>query len=152
MHNHRVSQVIRYRTTMYLSGRNTGIPVPAEVLEQLGGGKRPAVLVEVNGYRYPSTVASMGGQYLIPFSSDHRAASGIGGGDELEVGLSVDSSPREVAVPADLASALEEAGLTETFAQLAPSHRKAHVTAVEGAKSAETRQRRIESAIAKLQG
>jgi hypothetical protein len=146
-----VSEVIRYHTTMHSIGRNTGIPVPAEVLDRLGAGKRPAVVVEVNGYGYSSTVGSMGGQSLIPFSSEHRAASGIGGGDELEVGLTVDRSPREVAVPEDLASALETAGLTATFAQLAPSHRKAHVTAVEGAKSAETRQRRIESAIAKLQ-
>lgn len=145
-----MSEVIRFRTTMHLVGRNTGIPVPADVLERLGAGKRPAVLVEVNGYRYASTVGSMGGLSLIPFSSEHRAASGIGGGDELEVGLSVDSNPREVAVPADLAAALEGAGLTEAFARLAPSHRKAHVTAVEAAKGAETRQRRIESTIAKL--
>jgi hypothetical protein len=136
---------------MHLIGRNTGIPVPAEVLERLGAGKRPAVLVEVNGYRYPSTVASMGGQHLIPFSAEHRASSGIGGGDELEVGLSVDRGPRETPEPADLAEALQEAGLTEAFAQLAPSHRKAHVTAVESAKGADTRRRRVESVIAKLQ-
>jgi hypothetical protein len=137
---------------MHSIGRNTGIPVPPEVLERLGGGKRPAVLIEVNGYRYGSTVGSMGGQSLIPFSAEHRAASGIGGGDDLEVGLSLDLSPREVAVPSDLAAALEEAGLSDAFARLAPSHRKAHVTAVESARAADTRQRRIESAIAKLQG
>jgi hypothetical protein len=147
-----VSEVIRYRTAMHAIGRNTGIPVPSEVLERLGGGKRPAVLIEVNGYRYGSTVGSMGGQALIPFSSEHRAASGIGGGDDLEVGLSLDLSPREVAVPADLAAALEGAGLTDAFARLAPSHRKAHVTAVESAKAADTRRSRIESTIAKLQG
>jgi hypothetical protein len=144
--------LVRYRTTMHAIGRNTGIPVPPEVLGQLGAGKRPAVLVEVNGYGYVSTVGSMGGQALIPFSSEHRAASGIGGGDDLEVGLSLDLGSRDVTVPADLAAALEGAGLTEAFARLAPSHRKAHVTAVESAKGADTRQRRIESAIAKLQG
>ena len=137
---------------MHATGRNTGIPVPPEVLERLGGGKRPAVLVEVNGYRYASTVGSMGGQALIPFSAEHRATSGIGGGDELDVGLTLEAAPREVAVPDDLGAALEQAGLTEAFARLAPSHRKAHVTAVESAKGAETRQRRIESTIAKLQG
>ena len=147
-----MSEVIRYSTTMHLSGRNTGIPVPPEVLERLGGGKRPAVLVEVNGYRYPSTVGSMGGQFLIPFASEHRTASGIGGGDALEVGLSIDHSPREAPVPDDLAAALQGAGLADAFAKLAPSHRKAHVTAVESAKSPETRQRRIEAAVEKIRG
>ncbi len=137
---------------MHATGRNTGIPVPQEVLERLGGGKRPPVLVEVNGYHYESTVGSMAGQALIPFSSEHRTASGIAGGDDLEVGLTLDRSPREVEVPADLAAALQEAGLTESFAGLAPSHRKAHVTSVESAKADDTRRRRVEAVVAKLQG
>ena len=147
-----MSEVIRYRTTMHSVGRNTGIPVPPEVLERLGGGKRPPVLVEVNGYRYASTVGSMGGHALIPFSSEHRAASGIAGGDELEVGLTLDLAPREVPVPDDLAAALQDAALADAFAALPPSHRKAHVTAVDSAKAPETRQRRIEAVVAKLRG
>ena len=147
-----MSEVIRYRTTMHLIGRNTGIPVPPEVLERLGGGKRPRVLVEVYGYRDACTVGSMGGRALISFSSEHRAATGIAGGDDLEVGLSLDLGPREVVVPEDLAAALQAAGLTEAFAGLAPSHRKAHVTAVESAKGADTRRRRIEATVEKLRG
>jgi hypothetical protein len=137
---------------MLLTGRNTGIPVPPEVLARLGGGKRPPVLVEVNGYRYAGTVGAMGGQALISFSAEHRAASGIGGGDELDVGLSLDLEPREVAVPADLAAALDAAGLGAAFAELPPSHRKAHVASVVSAKGAETRQRRVDAVIAKLRG
>jgi hypothetical protein len=137
---------------MHLIGRNTGIPVPSEVLDRLGGGKRPPVIVEVNGYRYAGTVGSMDGQALISFSSAHRAASGIGGGDDLDVALSLDQGPRDVAVPADLAAALQESGLTDAFAGLAPSHRKAHVTAVESAKGEDTRQRRIVAVVEKLRG
>ena len=140
----------RYSTTMHSIGRNTGIPVPTEVLDELGGGRRPAVDVTVNGHHYASTVGSMGGQALIPFSSEHRAQSGIAGGDPLEVELVLVTAPREVAVPADLAAALAAAGVEEAFAALAPSHRKAHVTSVEGAKAADTRTRRIESVITKL--
>jgi hypothetical protein len=140
----------RYSTRMHLIGRNTGVPVPDEVLEALGGGRRPAVEVTVNGYRYRSTVGIMGGKALVSFSSDHRAASGIAGGDPIDVELALDTAPREVAVPADFAAALEAAGATEAFGRLAPSHRKAHVTAIEGAKAAETRQRRIESAVEKV--
>ena len=141
---------VRYATTMHLSGRNTGIPVPDEALEALGGGRRPAVDVSVNGYRYRSTVGSMGGRALIPFSSEHRTASGIAGGDALDVELALDTAPRDTPVPDDLAAALEAAGLTEAFGRLAPSHRKAHVTAVEGAKAPETRARRIDAAVEKV--
>lgn len=135
---------------MLLIGNNTGIPVPPEVLESLEGGKRPAVNVTVNGYTYRSTVGSMDGKYLIPFSSDKRAESGIAGGDELEVELTLDTAPRTVEPPADLAEALVAAGAREAFDALAPSKQKAHVTAVESAKAAETRERRIDAIVAGL--
>lgn len=141
---------VDYRTTMRLTGRNTGIPVLPEVLEELGGGKRPAVVVVVNGYRYSSTVGAMGGRSLIPFSSEHRTRSGIAGGDELEVSLDLDTAPRETAVPDDLAAALAEAGVREAFDALAPSRRKAHVLAVEGAKAPETRMRRVGAVVDSL--
>lgn len=141
---------MRYTETMFQAGNNTGIPVPPEVVDQLGGGKRAAVKVMVNGYAYASTVASMGGQFLIPFSAAHRAASGIAGGDEIEVELTLDTAPRIVEAPADLIAALEAAGARPEFEALAPSKRKAHVTAVESAKAAETRERRIASIVAGL--
>jgi len=143
---------VAFSTTMLLNGNNTGIEVPAEHVEALGGGKRAAVVVRVNGYEYRSTLAVMGGKHLIPFSSDKRAATGIAGGDPIEVELELDTAPRTVELPDDLAAALAAAGLTEAFAGLAPSHRKAHATAVEGAKAAETRQRRIEAVVAKVGG
>lgn len=137
---------VEYRTTMHLVGRNTGIPVPSEVLERLGGGKRPTVAVVVNGYRFTSTVGSMGSQALISFSSDRRAKTGIAGGDELQVSLEL-AAPPEVEVPADLAAALEEEGVRKAFDALAPSRRKAHVTSVEGAKGAKTRARRVAAVV-----
>lgn len=143
---------VTYRTEMALVGRNTGIPVPPDVLDELGGGKRPGVSVGVNGYRYDSTVGSMGGRFLIPFSAQHRARSGIAGGDALEVELTLESGPREVPVPEDLAAALDAAGAQAAFDALAPSHRKAHVTSVESAKAPETRQRRVEAVVAKVLG
>jgi len=133
-------------------GNNTGIEVPPEVIEALGAGKRPPVVVVVNGYEYRSTVAVMGGRFMISFSSDKRAATGIAGGDPIVVDLELDTAPRTVEVPADLAAALEAAGARAAFDALSPSARKAHVTAVEGAKAAETRQRRIDGIAAKLAG
>ena len=141
---------MRFETTMAQTGNNTGIPVPPEVVEALGGGKRAAVSVTVNGYAYRSTLASMSGRYLIPFSSDKRKETGIAGGDDIVVDLELDAAPRTVEVPADLAAALDQAGLQSAFDALAPSHRKAHVTAIEDAKTPATRERRIAAAVAKI--
>jgi len=143
---------MRFDTTMSQMGNNTGIEVPAELLDQLGGGKRPAVTVVVNGFAYDSTVGVMGGRFLIPFSSDKRAATGIAGGDAITVELELDSAPRTTVVPDDLAAALAAAGATEAFDKLAPSARKAHVANVEGAKAQDTRERRVAAIIDKLRG
>jgi len=143
---------MRFETVMFLQGNNTGIPVPTDVVEGLGGGKRAAVVVTVNGYTYRSTLAVMGGRHLIPFSSDKRAASGIGGGDAITVDLELDTAPRTVDVPADLAAALSAADARAAFDALSPSARKAHVTSVETAKAAETRTRRIAAIVSALGG
>ena len=138
---------------MHQTGNNTGLEVPPEVVEALGAGRKPPVVVNVNGYEYRSTVAVMGGRYLIPFSSDKRAATGIAGGDAITVDLEVDSTPRTVELPADFAAALDATpGARKAYERLAPSHKKAHVTAIESAKAADTRQRRIDAAVAKITG
>lgn len=151
-HPSRVQNVLmRFSTALVQQGNNTGIEVPADVVESLGGGKRPAVNVSVNGYEYRSTIAPMGGKFLISFSSDKRAATGLAGGDPIDVELSLDTEPRIVEPPADLAAALAASpAATTAWEALSPSAKKAHVTAVEGAKAADTRARRIDGIIAKL--
>ncbi|WP_457098895.1 YdeI/OmpD-associated family protein [Microbacterium sp. P5_E9] len=141
---------MRFETTMLAMGNNTGIEVPAEVLDALGGGRRPAVNVTVNGYEYRTTAGIMAGRTMLPFSSDKRAATGIKGGDHLVVELTLDTAPRTVDLPDDLSAALAAAGLREKFDALSPSARKAHVTSVESAKAAETRARRVEAVVTKL--
>ena len=141
-----------FQPTLFRQGNNTGIQVPAELIEELGAGKKPPVLVDVNGFDYRSTVAVMGGRFLIPFSSDKRAATGLEGGEDITVTLTLDTAPRTVEVPADLAAAIAAAGVDAAFEKLAPSARKAHVTNVESAKTPETRERRIQAIVAKLAG
>jgi hypothetical protein len=142
---------MKFTTRMAQSGNNTGIPVPPEVIEALGGGKRPAVNVTVNGYSYRSTVAPLSGQFLISFSSDKRVESGIAGGDEIEVELTLDTASRAVEPPADLVAALDASpGTRAAFDDLSPSKQKAHVVSVESAKSEETRQRRVTAVVAAL--
>jgi hypothetical protein len=143
---------MRFRTTIVQSGKTTtGIQVPDEVMEALAAGKRPAVMVTVNGYRYRSTVASMGGAAMISLSAEHRAGAGVSGGDEVEVDLELDTAPREVDVPPDLAAALDaEPAARSTFDGLSYSNKSWHVLQVTGAKTDETRQRRIARSVETL--
>ncbi|MGN6273399.1 MAG: YdeI/OmpD-associated family protein [Protaetiibacter sp.] len=144
---------MKFSTRLSQSGNNTGIEVPPELVEQLGAGKRPPVLVTVNGFSYPSTIAPMGGRFLIPFSSDKRKATGLSGGDPIDVELELDAAPRVIEPTTDLAEALAaNPDAAAAWERLAPSHRKAHVTSIEGAKAPETRARRVAAAIEKLAG
>jgi hypothetical protein len=143
---------MRFGTTVEAAGKTaTGLPVPADVVEALAAGKRPAVRVTVGGHTYRSTVAPRGGRFLVPLSGENRAAAGVAAGDAVEVELVVDTEPREVAVPADLAAALaDDEPARAAFERLAYSHQLRHVLAVEGAKAAETRQRRIDKTLEML--
>lgn len=140
---------VTFETTLSSSGNNTGIPVPEHVIEQLGRGKRPPVLVTVNGYAYRSTVAVMGGRHLIGVSAAVRAATGLSGGDPISVTLKVADTPREVEVPPDFATAMEEKVPARGFYdRLSNSLQRYHVDNINAAKAPETRQRRIEKAVA----
>jgi hypothetical protein len=122
----------------------TGIVVPAEVVDRLGSSRRPAVVVTIGGYSYRSTIAVMGGSFMIPFAKEHRERTRLGPGDQLEVTLELDTAPRTVEVPADLAEALDaKPGARQAFDRLAYSVRKEHVRQVGTAKADETRRRRI---------
>jgi hypothetical protein len=129
----------------------TGIHIPPEAIAQLGAGKRPKVKVSFKGYTYRNTVAVYGDVYMVGVSKEHRDASGVKGGDELEVTLELDTEPRIVEVPEDLAAALAaKPGARAAFDALAQSTRKEHVRQVESAKAAETRTRRIAGIVDKL--
>jgi hypothetical protein len=143
---------MRFDATLEQSGRTaTGIEVPAEVVDALGSGRKPAVTVMINGYTYRSTVASMGGRYMLPVSAEVRGEAGVAAGDELAVDVELDTAPREVAVPDDLTAALDaDADARRFFDGLTYSNKRRIVLSVEGAKTAETRTRRIEKAVASL--
>jgi hypothetical protein len=139
---------VTFETTLTASGNNTGIVVPDDVMERLGRGKRPPVLVTVNGYEYRSTVAVMGGRYLISLSAAVRAATGLKGGDPISVVLTVADTPREVEVPADFAAAMEQQEPARQFFDgLSSSLQRYHVDNVNAAKAPETRQRRIDKSV-----
>ena len=144
---------MRLHTTIQQSGKTaTGIEVPSVLVEELGAGKRAPVTVTINGYTYRTTFGSMGGKTMIPLSAEHRARAGVAGGDEVDVDIELDTAPRDVEVPEDLRAALEASSAAHrTFEGISNSNKKWHVSQVTGAKTEETRQRRIAKSIAMLE-
>jgi hypothetical protein len=143
---------MNFTTVLQLNGKTaTGIEVPDTVVAELGSSKRPAVVVTINGYSYRSTVARMGGVFMLPVSAEVRARAGVAAGEEVDVRVELDTEPRTVTVPADLAAALDtDAALRPVWDALSYTLQREHAQAIEGAKAADTRQRRIDKAIAML--
>ena len=91
---------MKFNSTVELGGKTaTGYEVPEEVVTGLGGGKRPKVRVTINGYTYRSSIAPMGGKFMLPISAENRAGAGVQAGDQIEVEVEIDNEPREVNVP-----------------------------------------------------
>jgi Bacteriocin-protection, YdeI or OmpD-Associated/Domain of unknown function (DUF1905) len=144
-----------FRTTLWSNGgNNVGIVVPEEVVAAFGRGKRVPVVVTIDGgYRYRNTVTSMGGRFLISFNAQTRQATGRGGGDEVEVRLDVDDAPRVIEVPADLAVELaKDAEAKAAWDKLSYSRQRGHAESITGAKTDETRARRVTKVVIALQG
>jgi antitoxin component of MazEF toxin-antitoxin module len=143
---------MRFRTTVLLGGKTaTGLQIPDDVMTALGSGQRPKVRVTVGGHTYRTTVARMGGMYLVPLNAENRQAAGVAAGDEVDVDVDIDAAPRVVEVPDDLAAAIAgDAAAQRQFDTLSFTHRKEWVRWVEEAKRAETRRGRIEKAVAAL--
>lgn len=131
-------------------GTATGFRVPAKVVEALGSGKRPKVTVTLNGrFSYPNTVAVYGDEYLIGVSAERREKAGVKAGDLMQVALELDTAPRVVEVPDDLAKALgKDKAARAYFEALSYSNKSRHVLAINDAKTPETRARRIEKSVA----
>jgi uncharacterized protein YdeI (YjbR/CyaY-like superfamily) len=113
-----------FRGSLDLHGKTaTGISVPDGIIEALGG------------------------QYLLGVNAENRAAAG----DELDVEIALDTQPREVTVPDDLAAAIDaDHKASATFDDLSYTHRKEWVRWVEESKKPETRQTRVEKTVAAL--
>ena len=141
---------VRFHTVLSLENANaTGIHVPLELVAALGGGKRPAVVATVNGYTYRGTVMGYDpADPLMPFTAEHRAKSGIAAGDEIEVVLTLDTEPREVEVPPELAEALAADSVASAFFDgLSRSNKRVFTLSVEGTNNPETKARRVAKAI-----
>ena len=144
---------MEFDATLDLDGKTaTGITVPPEIIESLGGGKRPTVQVTVNGYSFSTMIGSMKGAFKIPVSAERRKLINAAAGDAIRVSVVLDTAPTEMVVPSDLAEALAaDQPTADFFAGLTASQRKGFIVPIEDAKTSDTRRRRVEKALLALQ-
>lgn len=126
-----------------------GMEIPDEVVTALGAGRKPPVRVTIGSHTYRSSIASMGGVFMLGISNENRARAGVAAGDVVDVDIELDTEPREVVVPPDFRAAINaESEAARFFDGLSYSNRLRHVLAVDDAKTPETRRRRIEKSVA----
>ena len=141
----------KFTTTILQIGNNTGIEVPEKSVEKLASGKRPAVTITLNGFTYRSTIAVMGGKFLIPLSAERRTKAKVKGGDRLEIALELDTAPREVELHDEFKKALDKDKKAKTFFEsLSYSAKNGYALPIMQAKGDDTRSRRIEKALSDL--
>ncbi|MFD0357961.1 YdeI/OmpD-associated family protein [Streptomyces sp. NPDC127110] len=142
---------MKFRTHVEPPEPMRGLEVPPEVVAALGGGARPPVTITLNGHSWKSRIALLRGRHLLGLSNANRQAADVAVGDEVEVELELDTEPRVVVEPADFAQALDaDPAARAAYDNLAYSHKREHVRAIESAKKPETRRRRIEKALTTL--
>jgi len=133
-------------------GGATGfVIVPFDVKAVFGKGARPPVVVRIGGHAWRSTPAIYGGRTYMPVSRANSAAAGVSPGDTVQVTLALDTAPRVVKAPPDLAAALKRnARAAAAWKALSFSHRKEFAAAIADAKRPETRKARIAKTVAAL--
>jgi hypothetical protein len=142
---------MKFTTTIQGSGNKAGIEVPEIIVNALGAGRRPPVVVTINGISYRSSIAVMGGKNMVGVSAVNRELTGVATGDTVEVDLELDTQPRVIAVPEELAAALEmEPDAKAFYATLNYSSQRRYVEPVADAKTAETRSRRVAKVVTDL--
>jgi hypothetical protein len=143
---------MRFQALIEGAGKTAaGIEVPPEVVASLGKTKRPPVRVTINGHTYRSTVAVLGGRYMVGVSNEVRANAGVAAGDRVEIEMELDTAPREVAVPAELAQELaRDVAANRAFEALSYSRKRLIVDPIANAKTAATRERNLAKAMSLL--
>jgi hypothetical protein len=143
---------IRLTTTLVSRGPAAVVVLDDDQVAVVGeGARRFPVVATVNGYTWRTSVARMGGEFLVGLNRAVREGAGVQAGDQVEVELELDAAPREVEVPRALADALAADGeAREAFDRLAYTHRKEYARWIEEAKRDETRPRRVAQALEML--
>jgi len=141
--------VIRVRAQLQPRGPAAAIVLNDAQVATVGeGAKRFPVKATVNGYTWRTSVARMGGEFLLGLSRVVREGAGVQASDEVEVTIELDAAPRDVEVPGALAAALAaDPHARAAFERMAFTHRKEYARWIAEAQREETRQRRVQGAL-----
>jgi hypothetical protein len=143
---------VTLKTTSQKRGPAAAVVLDDDLVNAIGeGAKRFPVRATVNGYTWRTTVARMGGEFLVGLNREVREGAGVQAGDTVDAEIELDTAPREVEVPDALVRALaadKQAGAA--FEALSFTHRKEYARWVAEAKREETRDRRVAEAIQML--
>lgn len=142
----------RFRTKVLAAGKTAaGVEVPEKVVLGLGSTKRPMVKATINGYTYRSSIARMGGRFMLSVSNDVRSRTGVVPGETIDIDVELDTDKRDVEVPPELAKALaKDAKAKKYFESLSYSRKYALAAPISNGKTPETRQRNLAKALANL--
>jgi hypothetical protein len=144
---------IEFEAEVQGEGGGTWVDVPVDLKATYGKGNLVPIVATFNGtVRYQGQLAMMGGQSpMLLVRSDVREELGVEKGDRVRVRIELDSAPRVVSLPDDVAALVEaNPAANETWETLAPGQRREYVRWIEEAKRPETRQRRVEETLRKL--
>ena len=144
---------LHFRTKVLTAGKTaTGIQIPDEVIAKLAAGRKPAVKITINGFTYRSTVAVMNGRFMVGINAENREKAKVAGGDTIDVRIELDTEIREIAAPADFQEILARSPkIKAVFDGLSYTKRRVIIEGIVGAKTVETRERRIEKAVRELE-
>src|SRR5438270_13700038 len=142
----------KLRASVLLAGKTaTGVEVPEKVVLGLGSTKRPLVRVTINGYTYRSAIAPMGGTFMLGISEEVRNNAHVKAGDTVDVEVELDTQPREVEVPPELAKALaKDARAKRYFESLSYSGKTRLTAPIANGKTPETREKNVAKAMEAL--
>jgi hypothetical protein len=133
-------------------GGGTLVPVPREVAKKLGLKGLPKILAKIAGQPYRGSLMPMGdGTYCLGVLKSIQEAAGVTQGDAITIELELDTAPRTVEPPPDLAKALARDKMAmAAWEKLSFTNKKEAARALEEAKKPETRERRLAATLERL--
>lgn len=140
---------IRFHTRLEARGPAAAVVLTDTQVAAIGeGAKRFPVVATVNGHTWRTSVARMGGEFLVGLNREVRQRAGVEAGDEVEVSLELDTDPREVELPPEFEEALvADSDARTKFQSMSFTHRKEYARWIGDAKREETRLRRVGQAL-----
>ncbi|QIG45172.1 DUF1905 domain-containing protein [Nocardioides anomalus] len=143
---------MKLRLELVSHGGNTaGFEIPDAAVEELGGGRRPKVVATVGDHTWRSSIANMGGTFMLGMSQADRRAAGVEAGQTLDLEVVLDTAERTVEPPEDLAAELAgDAAARAVWDGWSFTRRKEAARQLTEAKQPETRARRLAKVLAEL--